>query len=428
MLKSEANNWNIGLICITVIICYTVIISRVLNISMYDESKGRDFYHGDGYSDINAHSTGMYMHDYGFLKSKALPAWSYTGNKDTSQVSFYTHYPALPDFLTGVYAKSFNTKNERVIRIIPVMLSVVFAVLIFHVLNIFYQDKTLASISGCILLLSNYFIFWADNLHKHQYEEMLKWLFVGLIYVYYEGKKQQTGMFIALIIVFIINANISFEPIVYMAIVTLGFAIVYDKTIFSKETILLGLSAVIGFSVHLMQNYFYLGSIPLVIDDMFNAVTLRTVGVSNGSIENELNRGLTWMDVVNIPNLIQMRIERVFLIPGPAFFVFTYLAFKKVKAENRNFYKILFVLLIASISWLFVMTQHATVHCFTIRHFGIFYALVIGIGLKAYYELYYSKIKFSKVLLALHYIFWGYIVVMAFSQQFYDYFRYGILY
>ncbi len=427
MLQTE-HKWNVGLIAPVLLICYVVILFRVFNISIYEDTKARDFYHGDSYSDINAHSTAMYTYDYGFAKSKGLPVWKYKGDSDTTNIAVYTHYPSLPDDLAGVYAKIFNTKSESVIRIIPVLISLAFAALIFYVLNLFYKDKALASISGCIILLSNYFIFWADNLHKHQYEELLKWLFVGLIYIYYEGGKKQRMLLFWMILIFIVNANISFEPIVYMAVVTVGFSIIYDKTLFSKETILLGLAAVSGVFIHLLQNYLYFGSVELVYKDMADVATLRAVGAGNNVEQNELKRSLTWFDFANIPNLIQMRLERVFLIPGPAFFVFAYLAFKKFKKEHTKLYSILIVLLIASVSWLLLMTQHATVHCFTIRHFGIFYAVAIGVGLKEYYTLYQTKIKHITWMLILHYIFITYIVCMMVAQQFIDYFRYGILY
>jgi hypothetical protein len=422
---STLSNWNKLLIIFTLIFCYIVIIARVANVSMYDNSKARDFYHGDGRSDKNAHSTAMYFFDFGAQKSYYLPVFDYKGNNDTSSVSVYTHYPALSDNLTAIYAKLFQTKNERIIRIIPVVLSCLFVLLIFYLLHTFYQDKKLASITGCILLLSNYFIFWADNLHKHQYEEFFKWLFVLIIYLYYENNRK--GYYLLfLMVIFIINANISYEPILYMAIVSVGFSLLYDKKLFSKETILLGIAAVIGLSVHLIQTSFYFGNIHLALNDMKEAATLRTIGNETGL--NELGRKLDWTDYLNIPNLIQLRIERVYLIPGFAFFFLGFLGLKKVKNENKKTFSILIILLIASISWFLLMTQHATVHCFTIRQFGIFYTLALGYGLVAYYELYQSKIKFSKLYLTLHYLFWVYIIAMAISQNFIDYFRYGLLY
>jgi len=418
-------NWNKFLIIATLIFCYAVILTRVVNVSMYDESKARDFYHGDGRSDKNAHSTAMYFYDFGFTKSYFLPVFDYKGEGDTTNTSVYTHYPALSDNLAAVYAKIFQTKNEIAIRIIPVILSCLFAFLIFYVLRTFYQDKKLASIIGCIMLLSNYFIFWADNLHKHQYEELLKWLFVLFAYLYYEQNRNFFYLFI-LSILFIVNANISYEPIIYMAVVGVGFSVVYDKKIITKETVLLGIAGILGFSIHFIQVCLYFGDFHLAMDDIKNAATLRTIG--NNSALNELGRPLDWTDFLNIPNLIQLRIERVYLIPGFAFFFFAFLGLKKLKAENKKIFKLLIVLLIASISWFLVMTQHATVHCFTIRQFGIFYALVLGYGLTAYYDLYQTKIKFSKVYLTLHYLFWMYIAAMAVSQNFIDYFRYGFLY
>ncbi len=136
-MELQNSSWNWKLISSVLMISYTVIFFRLVNVSMYDDTKARDFYHGDSYSDINAHSTGMYMFDYGFLQSKLLPVWHYKGDNDKSTVSVYTHYPALPDVLAGVYAKLFNSKHEIYIRIIPIAFSFVFVFVIFFVLNLF---------------------------------------------------------------------------------------------------------------------------------------------------------------------------------------------------------------------------------------------------------------------------------------------------
>ncbi len=415
--------WNWKIILPTTLFCYIIIIWRVLNISMFDETKARDFYHGDAYSDKNSYSTAIYMNDFGFTKSKLLPVWNYYQKSDSSSAAVYTHYPALPDVLTAVYAKLYHSTHESVVRIIPVVLSMVFILILGYVIQLYTQNKTNSSIALCILLLSNYFIFWADNLHKHQYEEMLKWLYIGLLYIFYNAPKKQNWLILVLALIFIVVSNISFEPIPYLAIVTIGFALIYKKTIFTIETFALGFSAVIGVALHLYQNYLFLGDWVSVIHDMTDAAKLRAGGTDN--IQNELGKPLNWLDYVNIPNLILMRLERVFLIPGPIFVFLLYLVLNKKNKITPTIKKIIITLLIANLCWPILMTQHFTVHCFTIRHWGILYGLVIALSIPEYKSM-YTKLKAEKSnWLYLHYAAWVYILVMAGTQHFWDYWRYG---
>ena len=70
-------------------------------------------------------------------------------------------------------------------HIFPLLLGMIWFFLIFKILETLLPDKKQALIGGAILVLSNYFIAWADNLHKHTLEELLKWLYVYCIYRYY---------------------------------------------------------------------------------------------------------------------------------------------------------------------------------------------------------------------------------------------------
>jgi hypothetical protein len=421
------DKWRLSL-WLTVVFCYTIILIRVCNVSMFDNSHARDFYHGDSYSDKNSYSTALYMYDFGMFKSKGLPVWHYQGDKDTANVYVYTHYPALPDFLTGVYSYIFNSKSEVMLRIIPVFVSMFFALAMYWILFFMIKNKQQAIIALIVMLLSNYFIFWADNLHKHQYEELFKWLFVGLLYWYYEQvEKRSFWIILLLALIYMVIANISFEPIVYLAIVTVGFSIIYDKSLLTKETIVLGVSSCIGFGLHLYQNYLFFGSWMDVVNDLMSAASTRTIG-GGDLVANELGRTLNWLDFMNIPNLIQMRIERVFLFPGLLFFGLMVLVFMHLKKNNTKMYRILWVLLIASLSWSLVMTQHFTVHAFTIRQWGMLYALVIGFGLVLYKKWYLSILSKSKWGVLLHYIIILYACSMAITQHFYDYVRYVIFY
>ena len=101
---------------------YSLVLWRVFAISMDASNRGRDFTHGDSYSDRNTYSAAMYFYDYGFSKSKFLPVWDYKGDSAKAGGA-YTHYPSLPDILASVSANIFHSKNDRIIRFFPVILS-----------------------------------------------------------------------------------------------------------------------------------------------------------------------------------------------------------------------------------------------------------------------------------------------------------------
>lgn len=411
------------------IFCLALIAWRIFNVPLYDYDKGRDSVHGDGYSDKNAHSTARYIYDYGFLKSCFLPVWNYDGDSSDTEISVYTHYPALPDVLAGVYAKILRTDDDRVIRIFPFLFAIIWFLLLYKVFARFLKDKNKAFLSATILVLSNYYLAWADNLHKHLYEELLKLIFVYGLFNYFEEKRKNKFLLAGLALVFLIAVNISFEPVVYLAVVTLGFSWIYTRKIFTTEVFILGFSSLAGLALHAFQNYKYLGSWDAVVADMRGALLLRTVGQETpGTAIAE--KAMTLTDVLKMPFDLVNRIERFFLIPGWAFLVFAYLGLKTIKKESLRMYQIAIVLLIASLSWFVVMMQHGFIHIFTTRQFGLFYGLVIGYGIFAYWAQFKKSKKEKKTaLLVVHYLFMSYIIVMALSQQIFDlYLKNGFLY
>lgn len=293
-------------------------------------------------------------------------------------------------------------------------------------------DKKWALIAGSIIVLSNYFIAWADNLHKHLYEEFYKWLYVFLLYLYYEAKAPGKIRLAILALVFFIIANVSFDGILYAAVVTVGFSIIYNKSILTKEVFVLGLAATLGFGFHLLQNIFYFGSIQSAIADLKNAFFQRTAGETQAGYINELGRPVYWYDRIALIGLYwPNRIERFFLVPGWAMIIIGAMCFRTVKKNNPKLFKILLCLCVATFSWSLLMVQHTLVHIFNTRHIGLFYALMLGCCL----PIYFNKLKqaFSPGAPVYLKIFHGglliYIFAMVLSQQVFDlYIRYGFAY
>ncbi|HYG16258.1 MAG TPA: glycosyltransferase family 39 protein, partial [Bacteroidia bacterium] len=237
------------------IFCFLLIGWRTFTITTTN-GKGRDNVYGDSYSDINTLSAVRYFHENGFTKSAWLPIHLYDGPGDTTWGA-YTHYPALPDILAGFYSKILDTTHEPALRIFPILLSMLWFLLIYKVLETLLGDKKQAFIGGTVIVLSNYFIAWADNLHKHALEEILKWLYVYCIYRYFNSERQFKWLAL-MCIVFVLAINVSFEPATFLAVVSIGFSLLYQRKLFTAATILPGIAAVVGFGLHMWQNAVYL--------------------------------------------------------------------------------------------------------------------------------------------------------------------------
>ena len=397
-----------------------------MNAGLFEKENPRNAIHGDGYSDINTYSAAMFFKDSGYTKSCFLPMFYYADNKGIHpEPAIYTHYPAVPDILAGSYAKLFDTRSEKTLRLSPVMLSLLFFLIIFYALQQIIPEKKSALISSLVIVLSNYFIFWGDNLHKHLYEELLKWLYTIGLWNYYRNARYNKWLLAGLAICYVIETNVSFEPVVYLAIVTVGIGYIHTRRLLLPENLLLLLMPVAGFAIHLYQNYCWFGSWPIVINDFKDAAVLRTKG--GNDIRNELQRNIQFKDFLNIPFIFLNRIERFFLFPGYAMLIFGYLAWQQWKNQPQ-LRQLMLVLLIATLSWSVLMTQHFTVHAFTGRHAGLLYALIIGTGLMAYEQLFRKHISEKKITyMLLHVLFIGYNLVMLISQQVLDIFKYGFL-
>ncbi len=363
-------------------ISFIVLLSRALFVSCYDESRARNQIYGDGYSDINTISSAKYFYDSGFVKTAFLPVHDYYPKLLSPIV--YTHYPAIPNILAGFYAVIFNSYQESVLRIVPLLMAVFFFFFIFHVLKQVTQNNTQAFIGGCSIALANYYIAWGDNLHQHLYGELLKWLYFYILYIYHKNGATNKWLFGVLLLIMIIEVNISFEQPVFLGILTLGFSIIFHKRIFTFETITAGLAVLVGFGLHVVQNAVYFGSFSLAIEDLKHALLFRTTGVeiAGQKAESAFEPSQYWQIPFNWFN----RMERFYLLPGWSVIVLAYFALKNMKQHNLLLYKIIWALFFASIAWTFVMAQHAFIHTFTNKHFSIWYALVVAIGFPLFIE------------------------------------------
>lgn len=431
-IKALSSTQRLALLCV-LIFSFSLIIFRGFNVSFED----RKTLYGDGYSDENTWSAILFFKDHGFKKSYLRPMHNYTQTRSINDAKAYTHYPALPDILSGLYAVILDTNNEALIRIPPTILSLIMLIFVWLVLQSMIFDQKLRVISFCGLLLSNYFISYADSLHKHIYEEFLKWSFLCLLIYYYKGhfklienqivesdKKTRITIGLLLSLVVFLAGHSSFEPITYIAVTVIGFSWVFERKVFTPLNVFLGLASIGSFISHLYLNALYLGSWDAAISDITNSLNHRTLGKDSGKDY------FTFVDFfLNIFRPLN-RAERMFLIPGWAYAIFCFFGLKNLKKQHNTTFKLLLVLLLASYSWAILMPQHSFIHPFTVRQFGIFITLSFGLSVYAYYDLLKIKfVHFSIYAKSFHCLLIAYTLVMILTQHVIQlYLKFGFLF
>jgi hypothetical protein len=411
----------------TLLLAYTVIVCRMFNVSVFDETRARNQIFGDGYSDINTLSSAWYFKDSGFTKTAFLPVHEY--KVQTKQPAIYTHYPALPNILAGAAAVVLNSYNEPLLRLLPVLLSLLLAFFIYRVLHRLIPDKRVALLATVLLYSSNYFIAWADNLHQHLYGELLKWLSIAVMMEYYEKGRNQLRFLLVLCIIMLLQVNISFEQPVFFGILAAGFAWHYQRNVFTRETVLLFVSLCAGFLLHMYQNKVYFGSWQLAIDDLTNAFVYRTTGqqaIQGGHAEETFS----WVQWLTLPADWLNRMERFFVLPGWFVLVVYILFYKKIHTQGEKSLQLIWVFLAAGIAWSVVMPQHAFIHSFTSKHFAVWYAPVAASGLYLLYQHLrntFSEMNWWKKVFYVCLI--GYACIMFITQHVWElYLKFGVLY
>jgi len=328
------------------IFCYSLVIYRWLNIPIADKiTEARVGVYGDAFSSRNVHSSAMWFKDIGYKKTKALPVFNYTGNFNQSGVEVYTHYPPLPDILGGVYTRVLNTKNVYSIAIFPILLSMLFFFFLKTALNKIIPDPKASFVSWLMIVTCCYFICWADDLHQHLYTELLKWLYIYVLYRYFNETKKQ-WMLPVLCFIYFIQSLITFEAIPFLAVVSVGFSIIFTKKIFSPIILLLLLMPVLGVALHLFQNYLHFGNWQAVTEDMKNAFLKRT----SGEINNELGREVKATDFLKMWTYeLWFRVGRMFTLSAIPFVILSTFALYYYYTTSHIHFKIAITFFIAGI-------------------------------------------------------------------------------
>ncbi|MBC7947158.1 MAG: hypothetical protein H7Y42_04710 [Chitinophagaceae bacterium] len=411
------------------VFCYALILYRWARIPVSDTTtEARVGVYGDAFSSRNVHSAAMWFRQIGYTKTKGLPVFNYAGNYNQSAVEVYTHYPPLPDIIGGIIARVLNTNEASLLAVFPLLLSIFFFFHLRKVLQKIVPGENAASLSWILLVTSCYFICWADDLHQHLYTELLKWVYIGLLYRLLTAEPKP-WMLPTLCVIFFLQSLLTFESIPFLGIVTVGFFLLFRKRLFHPACLLLLAMPVIGVALHLYQNYLYLGTWEAVMADMKNAALKRMTGT--GELGNELGRSVQGYDFLKMWTFeLWFRIGRMFTLPGISFIIISAFALRDMYYRHSIHFRMAIIFFLAGIAWIFVMPQHAVIHTFTVKHLGVFVAFISGYGLMQYFAL--VKKHFATGLLhwrILHVVFiaftcYGFLL----NQFYYVYLKFGFAY
>lgn len=415
---------------------YALIIFRAVKISelriFFDgKGAGRSQIRGDAFTEYLSHNGVEYFFDHGFWNTKLLPHYEYHGATAQNKVvkveahQVYTHYPSLPDAWTGFTAKIFGTTDTRVLRIIPIVFSVIWLLFMCKALRLIHTSPAEFVISFCAIILSNYFVAWADNMHKFMYEEIFKWAIIFYFLKQFIVQPKKSNIFV-LFLLFFLLANISLDSIVVAAFLAVGFSLAYKKKIFCVETIAPGIATLAGFALHFYQNSLFFGSAAAAWNDLMSIASVRTVGGAGAGEMGSVSL-LGWLAHFFYWN--PNRVERYFLIPGWAFLIMSYFVLREWRKDHDARIKLFWIFLAASSAWNLVMWQHSMVHVWVARNWAFFAALMSGpivCFIWQRWQVFSSLNVYAKCGLVAISI---YIAGMALTQHVWDmYLRYGFLY
>lgn len=405
---------------------FSVVLTRYFKIDIHEPGFGRSWYYGDNSSEGNVESAARFYKEHGYGPNAGLPTYNHL-DEDLTNNYVYTHYPPMAEWLGGVSAKITGSHSDQFNSILPLLLSVVLFFMIFKVLGRWFDNSLASFIGASVLVLSNYFISWADDAHQHLYVEFFKWIFVYCWWLYLT-EKRPFYYILLLAFCYAMMCLFSFEPYVYIAIVIVGFPIALKQKVVRWEVAALLLVPVLAFGLRLYLNAQYLGGFSEMIADMKGALLNRT----GRSAENsELERTMTFSDYIfKLPRTRLQRLGHFYIFPSLIVVLLGILGAVQIRKYNRTLFRLLVVIYIASISWVLVMPQHALIHIFTLRHLSVLIGMVSGFGIVRYYSLikqHWQERKYA--FLTIHTLLLAYTFsYIAVNTVYFVYLKYGYLY
>jgi len=405
---------------------YAVIGTRYAKVGIHDPGFGRSWYYGDASSEGNVESAARFYMEKGFGPNAGLPTYAYTDSLPENDY-VYTHYPPMAEWLGGLTARLSGHYTDQAISLLPLLLSVALFFMIYSILARWLDNDPAAFIGASVLVLSNYFISWADDAHQHLYIEFFRWSFVYLWWAYLT-EKRSAAVILVLAFCYAMMCLLSYEPYVYIAIIVVGFPLALKQKWFRWEVAVLLIVPVLAFGLRLYLNAAYLGGFDAMLADMKGALLNRTGAEAAAS---ELARKMDFKDYFFLlPKTRLHRLGHFYIFPSLVLILLGILGALQLRKRNKVFFRVAIVIYLAAINWSFVMPQHALIHIFTLRHIAIFVGIVSGFGLIRYRAILLQHWQGRRYLyLTGHLVLIAYTVFYAaVNTVYFVYLKYGFLY
>ncbi len=411
MKPSWATSWQKWTCIFLVALAYAAVLVRAHIYSASDEDH-RHFIRGDGYSDRPLLSGVRFFYYEGYGPTKGRAVQSYDGPGDKTY-NVYTHSPSGPEIFWGFVARQIGSTNEVTLRLCAILLSLLQVFAIWKVGQLFFSGRNQQRwFLACATTVSA-FVFWADNLHLHLFTNIFHWGSIAyFVPRFWHQKAWRWWSLCGLFLFGIVVANVSFETIVFLAALVFGLSWCFRPTLFGRlfdgGMWSLGLGIIVGFGIHVALNAWYFGSLSAAIKDLTDILHLRA-GVKTGSLG---------MFAHNVYEYFS-RTERYSHLTGWTLIVFSLwlLPRKSSGSFHSNQKKVIWILLVATSLWYFVMAQHAYVHHWTARQQAPLVAILTVGGLPVLWQKLRTWRQRSKWQRASLSIFVLYIFVMFITQS-----------
>ena len=269
----------------------------------------------------------------------------------------------------------FRSEDERVLRVPALLFSVLFLIFILFWFPRQFTDPNETTAAIAVLLVSNYFIGWADCLSEQPFSEYFKWLAFASLLWSYRNPRKKTPL-VCLAVTCLGAALTTPYPVVSLAVLSVGMAWAHRTGYVVPQLWIPLASMTIGVAIHASLGILHVGGVAPWWADIVDSLHRRTVGNARSESTIGLHSIGRWLlEWLNRP-------ERYFMLSTTTLVLATWAYFKRWKADPLRL-RVTAAVIASTFSWSLIFPQHFLTHHFMARDVGLWAGWVGGSGLLA---------------------------------------------
>lgn len=352
-----------------------------------EKSEYREHYRGDVFAELNAFTGGLNFARHGFAKLYFLPgiARYEDSYEQLAKQRLYTHYPPGPDLMSGVMQRlgiGGFYQQKACLLVLNVIAVFLMAAAIRRLLP--EQGSIAAWVLVALTVTSVWFVWWAGNVQKFGYEDLVTAL------GFWAVVSRRERVFLATCF---LAMWVSFEPVPWLGL--LGVFLAGQRFFENVWTLrraagyVAAMMAVffVAFGLHLAQNALYFHSVTAAIQDLLGSYQARTTAEH--------------LDEASRYHLAKHLVKAFFATWWFYGIGVLGLAAVGLRATIRQRRWLPVALLAAGLMWALTFRAHSMLHALTWRHLGIGLMVLATIGFLSWWEQSPVKRTFALVLLGL---------------------------